>query len=325
MIDTRRLVLKESGQLKLAAVALLAEGGKNARFEASVLYHAAARAERRALDATDQPTHSDRLRSAVEICGCLIDGLDPSAVFERAWGQVLDISAALPEAEALAIRSRLDPQLSAFLRKYQRSLKSAPSAASAMKQGRALERDADVSRLLEVFPGDPRFWASRALLLIRQGRSASAWDYIQRARRLDPEDTTFRQAELGIVVEARPKQAASILDAAYREIMLGGNADLCIGFVSGATKLGAQQSERAWFQRGFDIATLGMSYPPLHSDDRAWFNAFRLILRELLQGKKPGIDILYRAGLGSWVMSWGQKSQDPIEVLLKGSAALRAA
>ena len=104
-----------------------------------------------------------------------------------------------------------------------------------------------------------------------------------------------------------------------------GNADLCFGFVTGATKLGVRRKERAWLERAHEIATLGISYPPLHPDDRPWFNAFRLILRELLAGKKPGIDILYRAGLGSWVINWGNKAQDPLEVLLKGGAAVRAA
>ena len=68
--EAQRLALLESSKLKLAGTALLAEGGDDARYEAAVLFHAAARAERRSLLAIEAPPPAARLRSAVEICGC---------------------------------------------------------------------------------------------------------------------------------------------------------------------------------------------------------------------------------------------------------------
>ncbi|MBN1610144.1 MAG: hypothetical protein JW940_26190 [Polyangiaceae bacterium] len=321
--DTRRLILVESGHFKVAAAARLAEGGTEALFEASVLFHAAARAERRALEATEAPTPEDRLRSAVEVCGCLIDALDPSAVLEWAWGRVLEASEPLPETEARAIRARLDGKFGSFLRSYQRVLKHTPKTASAMERGKAPEQARELGILLSAFPGDPRFWSSLASVQRTNGNVRACWDAIQRARRLDPEDTAIRQAELDLVTQADPEQASAVLEVAYRDILADGNADLCFGFAAGATRWGLERGERVWLERALDAATLGMSFPPLYPSDRAWFHAFRLVIRELLAGKKPRMDILFRAGLGAWVVA--SREKDPLRVLFNRSSLLRAA
>src|SRR5262249_20349779 len=84
--EPQRLALLEGSKLKLAAKARLAEGGKHARYEASVLLHAAARAERGGIRAWEGPTAEAGLAGAVEGCGCLIDGADPTAVREAGAG-----------------------------------------------------------------------------------------------------------------------------------------------------------------------------------------------------------------------------------------------
>src|SRR5207249_4047477 len=111
-----RLALSESSKLKLRALALLAEGGDDAAFRAAVLFHAAARAERRALQLLEAPAPETRLRSAIERCGCLIDGLDPAAI--EAWGDVLEASEHLSAGVVAALRSRIDPGFAAFLTRY---------------------------------------------------------------------------------------------------------------------------------------------------------------------------------------------------------------
>ena len=52
-----------------------AEGGADARYEASVLLHEAARAEERTLLAASAPSFETKLASAIERCGCLIEYL----------------------------------------------------------------------------------------------------------------------------------------------------------------------------------------------------------------------------------------------------------
>ncbi len=64
--ETYRLALSESSKLKLRAVAVRAEGGEDAPYRAAVLFHAAARAERRALGVLEAPSPETRLRSAID-------------------------------------------------------------------------------------------------------------------------------------------------------------------------------------------------------------------------------------------------------------------
>ena len=157
----------------------------------------------------------------------------------------------------------------------------------------------------------------------RKGAVQPAWTAIQRARKLDPEDTTFRGAEIGFVVEAQPDQAIDLLDDAFRDVMAGANADICFGFIAAAIRLGMRRNGRVWLERAADAATRAMSQPPLHPRDYSWFRAFQLISRELLAGRKPGVDILYRTGLGDGVIASAKK--DPIESLLQRGTQLRAA
>ena len=108
----------ESSKLKLAAKARLSEGGNDARYEASVLLHEAARADERALLATSAPSPETKLASAIERCGCLIDGRDLLAVLERAWPDVLEASEWVPVQTAAAMRSRIDAKMSAFMAEH---------------------------------------------------------------------------------------------------------------------------------------------------------------------------------------------------------------
>jgi len=99
--------------------------------------------------------------------------------------------------------------------------------------------------------------------------------------------------------------------------------NICFGFIAAAIRLGMRPNGRIWLERAADAATRAMSQPPLHPRDYSWFRAFQLISRELLAGRKPGVDILYRTGLGDWVIASVKK--DPIESRLQRGTQLRAA
>ncbi len=162
----RRLALLEAGKLKLAAKARLAEGGPDARFEAAVLYHAAARAEQRALLALESPSPEARLASAIERCASLILGFDASAVLDSGWGDVLAASSAVEDRTAAAMRARIDEMLSSFLKRYQDARGKVPAVDAWTEAGcppgapRSVQREAD--RFLKVFPGDAPLWALRS-------------------------------------------------------------------------------------------------------------------------------------------------------------------
>ena len=162
----RRLALLEAGKLKLAAKATLAEGGADARYEAAVLYHAAARAEQRALLALESPSPEARLASAIERCASLIQGFDASAVLDSAWADVLVASAAVEEKTAAAMGARLNEMMSIFLERYQDVRGKAPAIDAWTEAGcppgapRSVHRELD--RFLKVFPGEAFLWALRS-------------------------------------------------------------------------------------------------------------------------------------------------------------------
>lgn len=331
--EPQRLALLESSKLKLAGTARLAEGGDDAGYEAAVLFHAAARAERRSLLAASAPSPEARLRSAIEICGCLIDGRDPLAVLETAWGEVLDASERVPPATASALRRRIDADLAVFVDAYRRALAKAPSLAAWMEAGappdeaRALGEDLD--RLLEEFPGDARLWGVRGQLYLRsEGDAAKAWEANHRALALSPEDAVLRQDELFLIpLRLRPAEAERRLDAAYAEIVRSADpdADVCFGFIAASMTLARRRRERTrLLQCALDVASIGVGLAPRRPLDRSTFRALQLIARELLAGRRAGVDVLYRAGLGVWAAQMADGA-DPLDVLTEHRGPLRYA
>jgi hypothetical protein len=323
------LTLLEAGKLKLAAKARLAEGGDDARYEAAVLYHAAARAEQRALLAREAPSPETRLASAIERCACLIEGFDAMVVLESAWTDVLVASSAVAETTATAMRVRIDMKMTAFLAKYDRTLRKIPGLKVWMESGGPIgwtlstARELDI--MLEAFPGDARLWGLRSWAHVSAGEIDEAWNAIRRARSLMPEDTSFEQVELHLVpMRLPPAQAEHQLAGVKVEIERGdANADICFGFVGAAVKLATQSPHRErLLQWALEAAIEGFRMKPLWVDDRKFFRAAELILRELLAGRKPTIEILYRCGLGRLAATAAKKA-DPLAIVLSRTTPFR--
>jgi hypothetical protein len=326
--EPQRLALLESSKLKLAAKARLAEGGKDARYEAAVLLHAAARAERRVLLAFEAIPAEARLVSAVERCGCLIDGSDPTAVLEDAWRDVLDASDRLPRQAARAIRSRIDPKMSAFLSEYQETLTRTPALKAWMEAGApwagAPSLIRDLTRFLTAFPGDARAWTIKSAAHLQAGETPAAWAAVRRARTLSPEDMVSRHAELSLVpLVLPPGEAVSMLDAVHAEILRGeGSADLCFGFIGAALDLSAKVGQGSHLlQQALDAATQGLTLQ-LWPGDHKMLRALQLMLRERIAGRKPSVDILYRCGLGTLAAARPGEA-DPMALVLERVAPLR--
>jgi len=197
--EPRRLALLEAGKLKLAAKARLAEGGATARYEAAVLYHAAARAEQRTLLVMEAPSPEARLANAIERCACLIEGFDATVILEVAWADVLAASSAVSERTAAAMRARIDASMSELVHRYHAVLAKTPAFKAAIdasdpwRPSRSLDREVD--RFLKVFPGDARVWSIRSFRHVQAGDVTAAWEAIQRARELMPEDGPSRCGE----------------------------------------------------------------------------------------------------------------------------------
>jgi hypothetical protein len=326
--EPRRLALLEAGKLKLAAKARLAEGGEAARYDAAVLYHAAARAEQRTLLVMEAPSPEARLANAIERCACLIEGFDAMVVLEIAWANVLIASFAVPERAAAAMRSRIDASMSEFVHRYQGVLAKTPAFKAAIEAddlgrgSRSLDREID--RFLKVFPGDARIWSIRSRHHLQAGDIAAAWKAIQRARELMPEETTYVGLELDLVPKHLPSaRAEAQLDGVYTQIERGdANADVCFGFVGAALQLAQKGRHREKLLRqALDAAMAGFRAAGLLPSDRKIFRVFELSLREMLAGRKPTVEILYRCGLGS--LATAAKQADPMAIVLSRTTSFR--
>lgn len=326
--EPRRLALLEAGKLKLAAKARLAEGGEGALYEAAVLYHAAARAEQRTLLVMEAPSPEARLANAIERCACLIEGFDAMAVLEVAWADVLVASSAVPEKTAAAMRARIDAKMSEFVARYQGVLAKTPTfkawieAHGPWRASRSFDREID--RFLKVFPGDARVWSIRSLAYLQAGDITAAWEAVQRARELMPEETMFVAIELDLIPKhLSSARAEAQLDGIYTQIERGdADADVCFGFVSAAVQLAQKGRHREKLLRqALDAAMAGFRTALPQPNDRKMFRVMELSLREMLAGRQPTVEILYRCGLGS--LATAAKQADPMAIVLSRTTSFR--
>jgi hypothetical protein len=270
----RRMALLEAGKLKLAAKARLAEGGPDARFDAAVLYHTAARAEQRALLAVEAPSSGARLASAIERCACLILGFDASEVLETGWADVLVQSSAVEKETAAAMRVRIDEMMKGFVAKYQKVLAKMPAHAAPTRR--------DLDRFLVAFPGDAFGWASRSAASFEDGDVAQAWEDIRRARELVPQEESFLGWELRLVSKHLPTaEAEARLAEAYTRIERdGASPNVCFGFIFAALDLAPKSARREELLRqALNAAAMEAARAP-EAEDRKMFRAVELSLRE---------------------------------------------
>jgi hypothetical protein len=302
----RRLALLEAGKLKLAAKARLAEGGTDARYEAAVLYHAAARAEQRALLALESPSPEARLASAIERCASLILGFDALEVLDSGCRDVMVARAAVEQETAAAMGARINEMMSGFLARYQDARAKTPALDTWIHDGcprgapRSVHREFD--RFLKVFPGDALLWALRSISYFNDGDIDTAWDSIHRALELSPQDQNFVGWELRLVSKHLPRaQAEARLAGAYPAIERGeASANVCGGFTFAAMDLAVKSAHRVELlgQALHAAMEAGRRTAPAQSEARREYRAIELGLREMLAGRKPEIAILYRCGLG---------------------------
>jgi hypothetical protein len=302
-----RLVVLEAGKLKLAAKARLAEGGQVAPYEAAVLYHAAARAEQRALLARELPSPEARLASAIERCASLILGFDATAVLDVGWADVLVASAAVEEKTAAAMRTRIDEMMSSFIEKYRKVVEKKPAFDVSRETRRLVGSPRSVrlalDRCLKAFPDDAFMWALRSSSYFEDGDVAAAWEAIRRARELMPEETSFVGWEIRLVAKHLPTaQAEARLAGAHAEIERGeASADVCGGFIVAAMDLVPKSAHRAeLLGQAIHAAREGVRAAPRQSEEQKVFRAMELGLREMLAGGSRGCRSCIAAASEAW-------------------------
>jgi hypothetical protein len=320
----------ESGELKLRAKAMLARGTPESRFEAAILLHEAASLERRVLALLDAPSPETRLRSAIEQCGCLVDGLDPT-LSAIAWGTVLEASLRVPGEVATALRARIDVAYRAAEQLQAEVVAASPTllavdfqVASAIGPAKA-RAGKEIERWLRHFPGDATIWYLRGKKAMVDDKLGVAWDAIHRAHALRPESSFYGGQLLLLVPWAKPQtEAEASLDGAFASIQAG-TADayecLCFAVASLQASRRSRRPREHW-TRALSAALAGptrapsaLSVPRIGS----YFTAVRLVLDELFAERPPGRDALYRAGLGDLAAHvLAAEPRDTVDLLARG-------
>ncbi|MCP3135832.1 hypothetical protein [Pyxidicoccus xibeiensis] len=304
------LGLGESGRLKLRATALLAEGGSERAFEAAALLHDAARAEARALLTLEHPTPEVRLASAIEQCACLVEGLDP-VLASRAWGQVLEAAGRVPEPLSVSMLTRLKPRYFRLESAFGGALRKSPlvarhSGSLELLRGRERQRYVrEAGLLLARFPGTPWLWWVSCRIEHLQGRPRAAWDAIQRACRLEPDNGHYDAVRLWLMPRVvPPKQVDAYLSEAYAGIHHA-SPEVCLVYALNEMELVRRGPSAGTprLERAFEAVLQGRSRVPAESAIGQYLRAAWFLLSEQLKGGEPTIDLLYRAGLGDLIVA----------------------
>ncbi|HWO19526.1 MAG TPA: hypothetical protein VNO30_12150, partial [Kofleriaceae bacterium] len=184
--------------------------------------------------------------------------------------------------------------------------------------------DREVDRFLKVFPGDARVWSIRSFRHVQAGDVTAAWEAIQRARELMPEETMFVGMELELVPRhLPPARAEAHLAGIYTQIERGdANVDICIGFVGAAIQLAKKGRHREKLLRqALHTAIAGFRAADPWPNYRKIFRVFELSLQEMLAGRKPTVEILYRCGLGRFATAAEQA--DPMAIVRSRMTSFR--
>jgi hypothetical protein len=182
----------------------------------------------------------------------------------------------------------------------------------------------ELRQLLAAFPGEVELWHLLHQAYLSADKADRAWEALARARALEPENLTILGSELLLVPRVLELDAAEErLDAGWsllRRSPAELDADVCLCFSFAALDL-ARRSTRPLlhYQRTSTIVDLGLAAPidSTHAKDR--LHAVRVLLADLLVGRRPGADALYRVGLGDLVTRTAVHDQDDAVLILTQS------
>jgi tetratricopeptide (TPR) repeat protein len=305
--DRYAQLLMTSSKHKMRATAKLAEATPAAIFEACVLLHEAARIERRALDELTSPSASTRLVAAIEECYCLIEGRDPPGA-ASAWELVVHERAQVDAATAAAMLARLEPKYHQALKGFQELLAKCKTLVANLRAGHSVSssRDAraaelrDVKRVLRRFPGAAGFWWRRYRLEEADGSFGEAWAALSNARQLKPENPRYTAVSLILAVKALPLSEADAHVQQVRASLGAQGPEVCLMYAHAELELAESTRDRSRWQRAREAIELGLSQQP-PPDLLKNLHATQLIVRSLLAGQEPTLDLLYEVGLGAEV------------------------
>jgi hypothetical protein len=297
--------LAASGRLKLRAKKLLALGSAREVFDASVLLHEAARVERLAVQALPSAPPATRLSCAVEVCSCLLEGLDPPRAAE-AWAEVLRLRDWVDAPQANAIVERLADTYPAVQQQFARTVGSSATLRAireafpfvALTAKERIRARNELAVAVRRFPGASSLhWAAFRLAEADDDKRA-ARDSLEKARQLEPGEPRFRGMTLLVAAWARSRPDAEKLLASVRPSLSHAGAEVCLMYAHAELTLArrATKERAARWARARDAADAGIHQVTTEAVRRN-LRATQLLVRELMAHRIPTTEILYRAGL----------------------------
>ncbi|HKY38995.1 MAG TPA: hypothetical protein VJN18_23815 [Polyangiaceae bacterium] len=324
--ELHQVNLVSSSKLKLRATALLAEGTEATIFDACVLFHEAARLERRAVDALSPCPPETRLAGSIEECWCLIEGCDPDAA-AGVWSRILDEAQQVDHATAESMLGRLRPRYDRYIREFSRAVQDHPQLRTAgqtqvLVPSSLAERKKmlhGVHALLKQFPGLPAMWAGASHLAHAIGDRQQAWGSLQRALELAPDVSGFRALSLVAAAETlKPAEADRHLKQAYADLHQA-DAQVCLMYAFGELILSQRLTENPTLRWKRALEAVNAAFPKSRSEWLAKsLKGLRLFLEAAISKRKADPDLLYRAGLGRLAATSPGK---PIDALLADATA----
>lgn len=299
--------LASSGKLKLRAKALLAQGATETRFAACVLLHEAARREAGALAALSAAPPVTQLASAIEQCWCLVEGRNPHRA-GKLWGHVLDAAAAVDDDTKEAMLVRLAPKYHAMHQEFLAAIHAAVALRATIESGsviggppaqRARVRK-ELDAVLQGFPGASNFWWMAYRLAELDTEKKQAWTALSRACKLEPDNPRFEAMSLLVATWSLSRAEAEKHLAGARTGIDRRPPEVCLMYALaeiGLSRSAATPERLARLQRARAAADAGIAQRQSDTQYRN-LKAVQLMTTELLAGREPTLDILYRAGLG---------------------------
>ncbi|HEU4533892.1 MAG TPA: hypothetical protein VFS00_07225, partial [Polyangiaceae bacterium] len=225
------------------------------------------------------------------------------------WGRALSEQAAVGRPTAEAMRARLESKYEASKRAYGQALKASPNVLTMLQTrsvvgGTAAERGElrrECETFLKRFPGASSWWWFAYRLAEASGDQGRAWDALARARRLDPDNRTFKAFGLLVAAKTLSPEAAEEHLAHVRTSLDREGEEVCMMYALAEINLaqrGPRAARAAHWQRALDATSAGLG----QISDPAWrakLKAMHMITLELLAGREPTMGILYHAGLGT--------------------------
>ena len=321
-LELHELNLRSSSKLKLRGTALLAEGSDDAVFEACVLFHEAARLERRAVQALSHCPPETRLAGLIEECWCLLEARDPDAA-AAVWSDIILAQDAVPASSAEAMLTRLRPRYDKVIREFVRIIQQNPVLShvgktqvlvpsTSAEQRRVL---LELERMLKVFPGIAELWAGVARLAEVTGDRSKTWWAVQRALRLRPDSAKLKAFSLVLVVDALPIEQAEQHLREVQGLLSTAEAEVCLTYAFAELQLAdaAPRERSARLRRALSAVNTGFARAHVEWV-RKCLTALQLYIEALLARQKPGSELLYRAGLGRLAATSGRNPIDALRV-----------